>query len=135
MFADEIAHDDRIHLVGLADGVVVGHAAAWVDGSIGRVTNVAVRDSVRGSGTGSMLFARLLRSVLACERVDRLCLEVRSDNRSAQRLYVRFGFAPVGVERDFYDRGPNRDALVMTVTEPRSARWLARLDDCEQAAA
>jgi len=39
-------------------------------------------------------------------------LEVRASNRGAQRLYSRFGFAPVAVRKRYYTDN-HEDAIVM----------------------
>ena len=50
---------------------------------------------------------------------ERVGLEVRTDNAPAQALYRRFGFAPVGVRRGYYQPS-GADALVM-MTERSTA--------------
>lgn len=131
-FLDQVDEPDQLHLVGAyGDGLVVGHAAAMLDGNVGRVTNVAMDRHHHGRGCGSQLFMTLLDSVLLWTGLDSLALEVRSDNLTAQRLYRRFGFAPVGFHRNFYESSPrseSRDALVMVVDTPRSSDWLVRLE-------
>ena len=131
-FLDQIDEPDRLHLVGVCDdGSAVGHAAALLDGDTGRVTNVAVDRERRGRGCGSQLFVTLLDVMLSWKGLESLALEVRADNLTAQRMYRRFGFAPVGFQRDFYEsapRGASRDALVMIVDAPRSSDWLLRLE-------
>jgi ribosomal-protein-alanine N-acetyltransferase len=67
--------------------------------------------------------------VLAAEAVARgvvdLTLEVRVSNRAAQQLYQRFGFAPGGVRRRYYqDNG--EDALVMWAHDIASSEALDR---------
>lgn len=42
----------------------------------------------------------------------RAILEVRASNVSAQQLYYRLGFAPVGVRPRYYQR-PSEDALIL----------------------
>ena len=42
-------------------------------------------------------------------------LEVRSSNDRALEIYRRFGFAEVGVRRDYYDE-PREDARIMMAT-------------------
>ena len=129
-FCDEVARNDRIHLVAEAYRTILGHSALWVDGTVGRVTNVAVRDDAAGEGHGSALVLAVVNQAVAMASVRSLELEVRASNRRAQRLYNRFGFAPVGIERDFYDaadeRG-SRDALVMTVSDVDAGPWRDRL--------
>jgi ribosomal-protein-alanine N-acetyltransferase len=44
--------------------------------------------------------------------VARATLEVAASNTRAQELYFRFGFAPVGVRKNYYER-TGEDALVL----------------------
>lgn len=127
-FREQIAHDGVRHLVATDDGAIVGHGGCWLDGSTARITNVAVDSVARGRGVASALLCALLSDLDA--RVAEIRLEVRPTNRGAQRLYSRFGFAPVGIERNFYDRGDqrgSRDALVMAVSDPHGAAFADRL--------
>ena len=43
---------------------------------------------------------------------DAMTLEVRVTNRGAQELYRSFGFAPVGIRKNYY-ADDNEDAIVM----------------------
>ena len=134
IFQDELEHDDRIHLVAEADQQVIGHAAAFVDGPSCRITNVAVAADSAGNGHGSALLMALLRTVLT-HRISNLQLEVRPSNRRAQRMYSRFGFVPVGVERNFYGHADERgsfDALVMMVADVHADAFRGRLDDLQE---
>jgi len=44
--------------------------------------------------------------------VERATLEVAASNTRAQRLYFHYGFAPVGVRKNYYEK-TREDALVM----------------------
>jgi [ribosomal protein S18]-alanine N-acetyltransferase len=58
-----------------------------------------------------------------------LTLEVRQSNVSAQSMYQRFGFAPVGVRPKYYE---NRDdAIVMWCTDIQGDAFRARLEKIE----
>ena len=131
-FVDEIEQHNRLHLVAEADVGLIGHAAAWLDGASCRVTNVAVAEQHTAQGHGTGLFLELIEQALAAHRLTNMQLEVRATNRSAQRMYSRFGFMPVGIERDFYERADahgSRDALVMAVADVCDATWRQRLTD------
>ena len=109
-------------------GDTLGHAGAWQDGVALRITNVAVRADAAGQGIATALLLDLLADPRQAERIE---LEVRPANRGAQRLYSRLGFAPVGIERNFYDRSDatgSKDALVMAVAEPHGADWRNRIE-------
>lgn len=118
-FVEELRHpDDRRYLVALHDGEVVGYGGVQVIAGDAHVTTVAVRPDARRRGIGSRLVAALLDEGRS-RGATAATLEVRASNRPAQELYRRFGFAPVGVRRAYYD-DTGEDALVM---------WLHDLGD------
>lgn len=131
-FLDDIESDVRVHLVAeTQDETVVGHAAALVDNGSCHITNVAVDSACAGRGHATALLIELISRTLAEHRIMNLQLEVRPANRRAQRLYGRFGFVPVGIDRDFYDHRDDqgsRDALVMAVTDVCAESWRRRLE-------
>lgn len=57
----------------------------------------------------------LMRSVIDLmvkEGMERMTLEVRASNTSAQRLYERLGFVTAGVRKGYYSDN-REDALIM----------------------
>ena len=56
-----------------------------------------------------------------------LTLEVRFSNKAAQELYRRFGFAPVGVRKGYYQQ-PDEDALIMWVHDACNDQYRLLLD-------
>jgi ribosomal-protein-alanine N-acetyltransferase len=96
---------------------VVGYAglmtqpAEQPDATEGWIQNIAVTASYQGRGLGTVLLGDLLQEARRRNCAE-VWLEVRTDNDSAQRLYRRHGFEPVGVRRGYYQPG-NHDALIM----------------------
>jgi ribosomal-protein-alanine N-acetyltransferase len=111
MFWNELAAG-HFYLVAVEDGKVVGYAGlqssppeeAWVQ-------NIAVRASAQRRGIGRILLEALLAEADR-QGIGKVLLEVAVDNGPAQKLYVRYGFEPVGVRRGYY-QSSNTDALVM----------------------
>lgn len=135
MFADEVAQppDSRLYLIaeaeagdgGVADSdivsgrgavsglVMAGYAGLLFipGGTQADVLTIAVRQSYWGQGIGSALLDALLRA--ARERgCAEVFLEVRADNPRAHGLYLRRGFAELGVRRGYYQPS-GVDAIVM----------------------
>ena len=95
------------------------------------ITTIAVDPRWHRNHIGMRLLLVLARE--AIEREARsLTLEVRLSNRAAQDLYRRFGFAPVGVRKNYYAE-TNEDALVMWAHEIQSRGYAEVLDGLERA--
>ena len=132
MFWSELAHSrgpeaTRRYVVAEKDGRIVGYAglasagtASDSDSAAGAdVQTIAVARDHWGTGLGATLLTELLRAATAFECAE-VMLECRIDNIRAQKLYERFGFAPIGFRRGYYQPG-NVDALVMRLTDPASS--------------
>ncbi|MDT0346133.1 ribosomal protein S18-alanine N-acetyltransferase [Streptomyces litchfieldiae] len=93
------------------DGSLAGYGGLSVAGDTGDVMTIGVTRDAQRAGLGARLLAALLAAAIGfgCREV---LLEVRVDNKPAQRLYQRFGFTTIGVRRGYYQPG-NHDALVM----------------------
>jgi ribosomal-protein-alanine N-acetyltransferase len=92
---------------------LVAYGGLAAVGGTGDIQTIGVLPAHRGTGLGARLLSELLSAAgeFGCHEV---LLEVRVDNAPAQRLYERFGFAPIGVRRGYYQPG-DVDALVMRV--------------------
>jgi len=91
---------------------------------------VAVASDHHGCGHATALLLALIHQALTATKVANLQLEVRPANRRAQRMYGRFGFVPVGIERNFYDRSDDqgsKDAVIMAVADVCTDVWRERL--------
>ncbi len=96
-----------------------GALAGWAVGLLrrhgprtrsGRLYALAVHPGSRGRGLGERLAQDVLRQ-LRRRGAQSFCLEVRTPNPAAQRLYRRLGFAPAGPLPDYY--GPGLHGLRM----------------------
>jgi [ribosomal protein S18]-alanine N-acetyltransferase len=130
MFADEVAQprDVRLYLVAEADDgpaernvagdrgpgpVIAGYAGMlFVPGGLqADVLTIAVRESRWGLGIGSALLDALIQAARERDCAE-VFLEVRADNPRAHGLYLRRGFAEIGVRRGYY-KPSGVDAIVM----------------------
>jgi ribosomal-protein-alanine N-acetyltransferase len=127
VFRDELAMQDsgsRHYLVAILGGRVVGYGGMiFMDGAA-HVTNVAVDVSLRRRGIATELMLDLAREARRVGMTS-LTLEVRESNVTAQSLYRRFGFVPVGVRAKYYE---NRDdAIVMWCNDIQDDEFVQRL--------
>ncbi|MEL6891086.1 MAG: GNAT family N-acetyltransferase [Actinomycetota bacterium] len=113
---------------------ILGHAGLMFVLDEAHVTTVAVRPDQRRSGAASRMLLVLAEEALRRGTAS-WTLEVRAGSVGAQQLYRRFGFAPAGVRKGYYEApvdrpgAPREDAIVMWCHDIRSADYRRRLDD------
>lgn len=115
------AESKRRKHVPRSHGPVVGYIGMMGVVDEGHITSVAVDPTRHRSQVGARLLWELHRALRTqgCPPsgpIAATTLEVRASNAAAQRLYGRFGYAPVGVRKGYYrDKRarPAEDALVM----------------------
>jgi ribosomal-protein-alanine N-acetyltransferase len=124
VFAEELSLLNRHYLVLEDEGKVVGYAGLLLVAEDAHVTTIAVDPEARGRRLGTRLMLALVDAAGAAG-ARHLTLEVRVSNEHARRLYQRFGFAPVGVRKDYYR---DEDALVMWATDIDTDEYRARVE-------
>lgn len=102
--------DSMIHLVACAGDEVVGNLGLQTfpvqprRRHVGQI-GMAVRDDWQGRGVGTALMAAAVDLADNWLNLERIELDVYTDNAPAIRLYERFGFEREGVGRRFAFRG------------------------------
>ncbi|MBT8211593.1 MAG: ribosomal protein S18-alanine N-acetyltransferase [Acidimicrobiia bacterium] len=125
VFRDELALDNRRYLVASVDENILGYAGLMLLGEDAHVTTVAASPDAGGMRLGTRLVLELVE--MAMEAGTRhLTLEVRFSNERARELYRRFGFAPVGLRKNYYR---TEDALVMWATDIDVPEYADRIAD------
>ena len=121
---DELAAPNRHYLVAEAGGEVVGYGGLMRVEEDAHITTLGVRPESRENGLGTRLLLALADRALEAGS-EHLTLEVRVGNLLARRLYARFGFAPVGLRRNYY---LDEDALIMWATDIAGEEYRERLE-------
>jgi ribosomal-protein-alanine N-acetyltransferase len=126
LFLSELAQrSSRRYTVGTIGPLVVGYAGLMLVEDEGHVTTLTVDPAWHHRGIGTVLLADLARAAPPLG-ARHLTLEVRVGNTAAQALYHRFGFAPVGVRKNYYAE-TGEDAIVMWVRDIDSVAYAERL--------
>ncbi len=112
MLLDEITNTEtRRYTVATESGVIVGYLGVMYVLDELHVNTLGTLPGHEGRGVATSLLEEAWEN--ARERgVLRATLEVAVSNQRAQALYARFGFAPVGVRKNYYER-VGEDALVL----------------------
>ncbi len=110
-FLKELANESAYYYVGCNAQEIVGYVGAWVLKQELHITNLAVAPDYRRRGVATQ-FLQLMYAKASKENLNKVTLEVRVSNKSAQRLYIKEGFIKVKRKLNYYqDNG--EDAVVM----------------------
>jgi len=114
MFAAEFAQpaSRRLYLVAEEGKTLIGYAGMmFTGGPQADVVTLAVEPARWSRGTGTALLTALVDEA-ARRGYTEVLLEVREDNPRARGLYLRHGFAEIGIRREYYQPS-GMDAVVM----------------------
>ena len=91
------------------------------------MTTIATAPSHQRTGVATTMIVEGIETLRA-GGIKHVSLEVAANNEPAQALYRRFGFAPVGVRKNYYPV-TGQDALVMWVHDIDSEAYVRRLEE------
>jgi len=107
-----------IGMVAEYDEQVVGFMIYELHKTRLHILNFSVHEDFRRRGVGHAMVSKLI-SKLSHQRRNRILLEVRETNLSAQLFFRRSGFNAVSVLRDFYDDTAEDAYLMQFRYEPK----------------
>ena len=109
----EFPDESHLFLTAVEGERVLGYVGMMHVLDEGYISNVAVAPAYRRRGLGDRLIGELLERAKAL-RLAFVTLEVRESNAPAIALYLKHGFSPVGVRRNYYEK-PKENAVLMTI--------------------
>jgi ribosomal-protein-alanine N-acetyltransferase len=130
VFVSELSlRKGRAYRVARIGRETVGYVGLMFVEEEAHVTTVAVAPEYQRQGIGTQIMLGAVR--IAQEEGSRhISLEVAVGNERAQGIYRRFGFAPVGVRKGYYQL-TGEDAYVMWAYDIDSPAYRERLERIE----
>ena len=111
-FADGMNNQNtQKYFTAILDDKIVGYICIFHIFEDGELLNVAVDPEYRKQGIGQTLLDKMFEYLKDTE-VNRISLEVRESNISARQLYLKNGFRPTGVRKNYYS-APREDGIIM----------------------
>ena len=101
-------------LVAEEDNVVLGYCIVYYVLDEAEIARIAVETSRRKQGVGQELLRATCRTGIQ-QGVERLLLDVRESNVTAQNFYRAFGFVEDGIRKNFY-QNPKEHAVLMSMS-------------------
>ena len=117
--------------VGESPNSIAGYVSVWYQGDEAHITEIAVREDLRGRGLGELLLIGSLREALKYGS-QVMTLEARVSNFIAQRLYEKYGFKHVGVRKAYYSDN-REDAVIMTTSPIHSQEYRENFQQLQEA--
>ena len=109
---------------------ISGYVGIWFQGNEAHITEIAVRERLRGNGIGELLLIGTLRSAIEYGSAV-VTLEVRVSNFIAQRLYEKYVFKSAGIRKGYYSDN-REDAVIMTTSPIHSEEYQHRFRELQQ---
>ncbi len=123
VFAEELSQPSRVYVVIEDNATVLGYAGLMLVDTEAHVTTVVVHPDRREDRLGTRLMLALAAEAIG-HGAKSMTLEVRVSNEAAQRLYRRFGMAPVGMRKRYYQ---DEDAMIMWVHDIDGTEFADRI--------
>lgn len=95
-----LLHEEAIIGYSVVDRRVTGEA---------ELHNIAITPNYRGRGLSELLMDKMISDTVDSSVIF---LEVRKGNAAAIGLYKKYGFAEIGVRKNYY-KNPTEDAVIM----------------------
>jgi len=131
VFLSELAQRrSRRYTIATIGPLIVGFSGLMVVKEDGHITTLTVDPAWHHRSIGTVLLLDQARAAPNLG-VRHLTLEVRASNAPAQALYQRFGFAPVGVRRNYYPE-TGEDAIVMWARDIDTSEYARRLSAIDE---
>ncbi len=99
------------YFTAILNNEIVGYICLFHLFEEGELLNIAVDPSKRGLGIGQLLIETMF-TYLKTKNVSRITLEVRESNTAAKNLYIKNGFTPIAVRKNYYSF-PLENGIVM----------------------
>ena len=94
---------------------IAGYVSVWYQGEEAHITEIAVKETLRGRGVGELLLISSLKAAIGYGSKV-MTLEARVSNFIAHRLYQKYSFKSVGIRKAYYS--DNREDAVIMTTNP-----------------
>lgn len=98
-------------LTALENGTPIGYVCLFHLFEEGEILNIAVHPDYRKNGVAQTLIDRAF-DLFKEKNVNRVTLEVRISNENAKNLYIKNGFEPFLIRKNYYS-SPTEDGIIM----------------------
>lgn len=119
---------------GIQEGIkdaLIGLGCLWAIVDEAHITLLAIDPFYQRQGLGQFLLIQLLHNAVA-RNLHTATLEVAASNQAALNLYKKFGFAPIGTRRKYYQK-TGEDALILGYSGLQRSTFHEFLTDlCDQ---
>ncbi len=111
-FADSMANSNVITLfTATLENEIVGYICLFHLFEEGELLNIAVSPDYRKRGIAQKLINKMFE-IFKQKDITRITLEVRESNTNAKNLYLKNGFKPIGIRKNYYT-SPLENGIVM----------------------
>jgi len=109
---------------------IAGYVSVWYQSEEAHITEIAVKESLRGRGVGELLLIGSLKAAID-HGSKVMTLEARVSNFIAHRLYQKYSFKSVGIRKAYYSDN-REDAVIMTTSPIDTSEYETLFDGLQE---
>ena len=109
---------------------IAGYVSVWYQSEEAHITEIAVKESLRGRGVGELLLIGSLKAAID-HGSKVMTLEARVSNFIAHRLYQKYNFKSVGIRKAYYSDN-REDAVIMTTSRIDTSEYETLFDGLQE---
>jgi len=113
LYNDIVYNDQTRYFIAKVEDDRVGYVGIFLKESDAEIINIFVSEKYRAQGIGKKLMEKVI-DICYKEKISKVNLEVRQDNKVALKMYEDLGFKLQGVLKNYYK---NRDNAILLVLE------------------
>lgn len=99
------------YFVYIENSQIIGYISFWYIINEAHITNIVVKNEMRGQGIGKKLIEALIKFAEENDMIG-LTLEVSTKNERALGLYKKYGFTITGTRPEYYEKSKD-DAYIL----------------------
>ncbi len=117
MMRGEVSENSHAHVTVMDyNNVVIGYACFWIIDDEAMLNKLTITRPLQGKKLGQLLLQDTIDRVKSAN-CQRITLEVRVSNVTAQAVYLKAGFERIGIRKKYYDDGEDAQVMLLQLRE------------------
>jgi len=117
MMRGEVSENSHAHVTVMDyNGIIIGYACFWIIDDEAMLNKLTISKPLQGKKLGQLLLQDTINRIRSAN-CQRITLEVRVSNLTAQAVYQKASFERIGIRKKYYDDGEDAQVMLLQLRE------------------